>query len=72
MKRFLAFSGESYYAAGGWDDFCGAFDLLDDAEKAATSASYGTGTWWHVVDTETLEIVKGGGFSYAGQDRNAK
>lgn len=49
MKRYLVFHGDVYYASGGWDDFIGSFDVLDEAIAAAPRSDF---TWWHVVDTE--------------------
>lgn len=69
MKRYLLFSGKSYYAQGGWHDFVCSFSSLDEA---AAFANYIEGEWpfeseweegdvkfewWHVVDTESGAIV---------------
>lgn len=52
MKRFILFAGSNYYPSGGWSDFEGSFDDLEEARKA------GTGNDWHqVVDTQTWEEV---------------
>jgi hypothetical protein len=56
MKRFLVFSSDYYYPAGGWDDFRGDFDTAEHAFKCAKGyqSDY---TWTQVIDTETkLEI----------------
>lgn len=55
MKRFLAFAGDYYYAMGGWGDFIGSFDSLDDAKAAcvARKPESPSGHWGSVVDSET-------------------
>ncbi len=59
MNRFLLFDGDNYYPCGGWGDFRGAYDTLDEAIKAAESCEQSF-SWWHIVDMETLQIVKEG------------
>jgi hypothetical protein len=46
MKRYLLFCYSQYYPSGGWNDFEGSFDTIEDAQNAAH------GDWWHIVDTE--------------------
>lgn len=62
MKRYLLFCGDKYYPYGGWDDFRGAFDTLEEAREAAvpTRTIYGDPShdWWHIVDTETMQEVQ--------------
>jgi hypothetical protein len=55
MKRYLLFCGESYYPVGGWDDFVGDFDTVEEAKSATAKAS----DWAHIVDTDTGERVGG-------------
>lgn len=58
MKRYLLFAGEEYYPSGGWNDFRGAFDTLEEARLAAfepRGCEYGY--WFHVVDTQTMKEV---------------
>ena len=52
LKRYLLFCGGTYYPYGGWDDFAGSYDSLEQAEKAAYD------DWWHIVDSDTGEIIK--------------
>lgn len=66
MKRYLLFGGEYFYARGGWHDSLGDFDLVEDAaakgrELRAIDEIPSTPfvEWWHVIDTETGEIVAG-------------
>lgn len=55
MKRFLLFRGQTYYAAGGWNDFKGSFDTLEEA-KATPKVEY-CDDWEHVIDTVSGNIV---------------
>ena len=54
MKRFLIFAGDLHYPTGGWYDFEGDFDTLEDAKTALLNINC---DWWHIVDT----VRKGGG-----------
>jgi hypothetical protein len=54
MNRFLLFTGSYYYPRGGWKDFKASFDLLEEAAQAGRNSNR---EWWHIVDTETGEIV---------------
>jgi hypothetical protein len=47
LKRFLAFGGDNYYPGGGWDDFIGDYDTIEQAEAAGKHCD-----WHHVVDSE--------------------
>lgn len=51
--KYLLFAGVAYYPSGGWDDFVGAFDSIDEAKKA-TPPVY---VWAHIVDASTRAIV---------------
>lgn len=57
MKRFLVFAGLNFYAAGGWLDFFKDFDDPEKAKKFAKKKAKEY-NWAHVVDTETMEILK--------------
>ena len=56
MKRYLVFSGSDHYPDGGWYDFRGDADTLDEAIDLAHDPKH-SGYWWHVVDTETKSQV---------------
>jgi len=67
MKRYLLFCGDRYYPSGGWEDFKGSFNSIEDAIAAAqgfaeTHDSFLVCDWYHVVDTQNpqLEIVRHG------------
>lgn len=64
MKRFLVFRYDRCYPTGGWHDTEGSFDALSDAVTAASAPLEGSieetpRQWWHVVDTQTDQIVAG-------------
>ncbi|WP_034299021.1 hypothetical protein [Herbaspirillum sp. RV1423] len=61
MKRYAVFAGPYYYPAGGWDDFVGFIDALDEV---ATALPDHVVDWWHVVDLTLGHIVFD---SYRGQ-----
>lgn len=54
MKQFILFGGDQYYPRGGWSDFMGHFDTLNEAVGVALEANE---DWWHVLDTETMSKV---------------
>jgi hypothetical protein len=54
-RRFLMFATDSFYPAGGWGDFVGAFDALQDAQAEAKRHSDRDAI--EVVDLESLDVV---------------
>ncbi len=58
MKRYLLFCMESYYPSGGWDDFCGDFDSIEEAKERMRAQQHTD--YWHVVDCTTKEQVAHG------------
>ncbi len=54
MKRYLLFAGWNYYPGGGWEDFQGSFETIEDAENAMTREN----DWHHIVDIQTSEMVR--------------
>jgi hypothetical protein len=50
-KRFLVFRGNQYYPAGGFADFTGSFDTLDEAIESFPQKY----DWGEIVDLETGE-----------------
>lgn len=52
LKRYLVFSGDVYYAAGGWSDFKGSFDLIAEAREHAGAETW-SGSWSQVIDSHT-------------------
>lgn len=55
MKRYLLFSWSYYLSGGGWHDFAGSYETLDEALEAISMYRR-----WHVVDVESEEIVAKG------------
>ena len=56
---FLLFGGNAYYPNGGWHDFKGVFDTVEDAMEEDDA-------YWdfmHVIDAETLKCVESRGGS---------
>lgn len=51
--RYLLFQGHDYYPGGGYRDFTGIFDTVEEAKEALTEKS----NWMHVVDRETDTMV---------------
>ena len=64
MKRYLLFAGQSYYANGGWADWKGTFDTLEEAVAHLTKLDI---DWFHVIDIQTLKAVKFVEGSYSGE-----
>lgn len=54
MKRYIVFSGDTYYPAGGWDDYRGEFDSAASAFDYAESLN---DSWWQVIDTVIKQEV---------------
>lgn len=54
MPRYLLFGGDQYYPEGGWHDFRGGFDTVEEAWRGAARGW----DWWHIVDTSSGEIVE--------------
>lgn len=56
MKRYIVFAGSDYYPGGGWGDFRGDFDTLEEARALIkTLLDY---DWQQIVDTFTKEEVE--------------
>lgn len=56
MKRYLLFSGATYYPGGGWEDFVGDYDTPEEIQVGVESLP--RYQWWHIVDTETKAILE--------------
>lgn len=57
MKRYLVFSYQSYYPAGGFRDFDSAHETFAEAQKARQS-NHSPYKGSHIVDLTTLTIVE--------------
>lgn len=51
-KRYALFYGDTFYPAGGWDDFEGSFDTVVEAEATLPEGDYAY-DWYQVVDLTT-------------------
>ena len=56
MKRFLIFAGDTYYPIGGWKDFRGSADTIDEAADMVYKID-GMVDWFHVVDSQTGRVI---------------
>lgn len=58
MKGYLLFAavddGLNVITRGGWQDFKGAFDYIEDVRRVVQRSAY---DWWHIVDLTTLSII---------------
>ena len=55
MKRYLLFSFDTYYPDGGWNDFIGDFDNVEQALLALKQDS--PYPEYHIIDTLTKEKI---------------
>lgn len=61
MKRYLLFAGVGYYPYGGWKDYVGSYDSIEEATKGlAKRAMEQMTAWYHIVDSVTGMIVDEG------------
>ena len=58
MKRYLLFYGDNYYPSGGWGDFHGSFDTIQEAQQVFLKTdSPWKPDWYQIVDTTTGKEV---------------
>ena len=59
LKRYLVFAYNNYYPDGGWQDFAGHCDTLEEVETIIPNI---TRDYWQVVDTHLPEpeVIKFG------------
>jgi len=59
MKKFLLFGNAEDEKLGGWGDFAGDFESLDEAQSRGVKCLQdGEWDWWQVVDTRLQLVVK--------------
>ena len=67
MRRFAVFAGPCYYASGGFHDYVGSFDTLEDAVAVAAATHQihpeidrqaDDFEWWHIFDMTERKIVR--------------
>ena len=63
MKQYLLFAGDRYYAVGGFFDFKGSFETVEEAMNEENKNHH---SWYHIFDSKSNKIVEGesGGFGY--------
>lgn len=52
MKPYLLFMGSRYYPNGGWEDFKGSYDSLEEAlfeQKRLVEINEHTYPWWQII-----------------------
>ena len=54
----MLFAGYDYYPSGGWEDFKGYFDSIEDAKNYLLRIEMGHDSWMHIV--EEGEIIMNG------------
>lgn len=52
VKRYVVFSGDTYYPGGGWSDFRSSHDTLAEARSAAKP-----GDWSMIIDLKTGQVM---------------
>lgn len=57
MKRYLLFAGEAYYPSGGWSDYEGSFDTVEEAILKQEQLKNRGQPWYHIVDIETEKVI---------------
>lgn len=57
-KRYFCFSGD-YHPAGGWGDFRGDYETIEEAQKANPLVGRSVDEPWRtIVDIETMRVVE--------------
>ena len=54
LKRYLLFAFDNYYPSGGWSDFRGDFETLEEALEASKGVGLDV---WDIVDSETKKVI---------------
>lgn len=53
MKQYLLFGGAVYYPSGGFEDFRGSFDTLEEAQAKVKELDLEDQySWYHIVDVK--------------------
>jgi hypothetical protein len=50
MKQYLVFVFDQFYPLGGWDDFVGSYDSIEEARRAALKRQIDV---YQIVDGQT-------------------
>lgn len=62
MKQYLLFAYPGYYPCGGWNDFCGEFDTVEDALLRLVDMDRDQAEFWHIIDSRSMNCIKGKGY----------
>lgn len=62
MKQYLLFAYAGYYPSGGWHDFCGDFDTIEDALLHLVDMDRYYAEFWHIIDSNDMKCVKHNGY----------
>jgi hypothetical protein len=54
FQSYLVFFGDNYYPCGGWSDFKGSFDTIEEAREFLLTKNF---DWYQIVDSQRGEIV---------------
>ena len=57
MKRYLLFAYDEYYPSGGWYDFRGSFDSIEEAKKFCDRVNR---DWAEIVDSQEGKVLLDG------------
>ena len=60
LEKFALFAGQNYYPGGGWEDFVGMYESLEEAREAFYKSGKDSVIpyeWGHVVDLENQVVV---------------
>ena len=63
MKKILLFWGMDYEERGGWDDFLGSFDTVEEAKNFLNDTKKNPSSEW-------AHIVESGKMIFYGQDKD--
>lgn len=59
MKRYLLFQYPDYYPGGGWQDFTGSFDSVEEARQVVLAPEYrDRPDNYEIVDTLTAKCIE--------------
>lgn len=56
LKKYLLFAFDNFYPSGGWSDFQGDFETLEEALKMGKEAGRAFDRW-EIVDSETRKVI---------------
>lgn len=57
LFQFIIFAGSFYYPCGGWNDFRGSFDTVEECQNYLLNNKFKF-DWFQIVHRDTGEIIK--------------